>query len=321
MDAELLRRLSRITPEEERILQGGSVERGAYTSAEEFTVDKDRMLESGKLIALRPHTRFAAFPRHSHNYVEIMYQCTGKTVHTLDSGQRIELHAGEILMLGLYASHEIERAQEEDIAVNFIVLPQFFDTALDMVGQDNTLGAFLAATLRGERGQGAYLHFRVSDVLPVQNLVENLVFSLVMRPQNRRSIERTTMGLLFLHLMNYTERIQTQTLPQYDNALVITVLRDIEENYRDSSLTELAQRLNQSVTRLSTLVHTATGKTYKQLLSQKRFLKAEALLTGSSMPVSEIIARVGYDNTSYFHREFLHRHGMSPGAYRKMYKS
>lgn len=320
MDEQLLKHLSIVSDEEERILSGESVDRTVYASTDEFTVDKERMLGSGRLITLRPHTRFTDFPMHSHNYIEIMYQCKGKTVHTFDDGEEVTLSAGELLLLGNGARHAIKRAMEGDIAVNFLVLPQFFDTALDMLGQDNALGVFLAQTLRADSARGAHLYFRVADVLPVQNLVENLVFSLVHRPSNRHNVDRITMGLLFMNLANYTQYIRTQPLPRYDNAQILTVLRDIEENYRYSALTELAERLGQSVSSLSSLVRRTTGSTYKQLLAQKRFMKAEALLVDTDLSIAQIIWAVGYDNTSYFHREFRRRYNMSPMAYRKLYK-
>ena len=38
----------------------------------------------GKLIAIRPHTRFIAFPEHTHDYVEMIYMCVGETRHTVN---------------------------------------------------------------------------------------------------------------------------------------------------------------------------------------------------------------------------------------------
>ena len=84
MDAVLLQRLAQITEEERELLQGRGVDRALYASGRAFEVDAAKMLEKGKLMSIRPHTRFAPFPRHSHNYVEIMYMCRGKTVHRID---------------------------------------------------------------------------------------------------------------------------------------------------------------------------------------------------------------------------------------------
>ena len=112
-----MRRLRVITPEEQRILDGGAVDKAAYTARAVFTVDSEKLLERGRLISVRAHTRFAPFPRHAHSYIEIMYMCSGKTVHRINGGEPITVHAGELLFLGRGASHEIERAEYEDIAV------------------------------------------------------------------------------------------------------------------------------------------------------------------------------------------------------------
>lgn len=101
----------------------------------------------------------------------------------------------------------IQRADAGDIAVNFIVLPQFFDEAFNMAGMDNVLSRFLLGELYTGGAAVSYLHFRVREVLPVQNLVENMVWTLVNRQPGARRINQVTMGLLLLQLMHYTECI------------------------------------------------------------------------------------------------------------------
>ena len=45
---------------------------------------------------------------------------------------------GELLILNQHARHENLVAWEEDIAVNFIILPQFFETTLGMMGSEES---------------------------------------------------------------------------------------------------------------------------------------------------------------------------------------
>ena len=53
---ELLEQLREITEEERRILNGeAEVDRDLYTSGSDFTIDSNKMLEEGKLIAIRTH--------------------------------------------------------------------------------------------------------------------------------------------------------------------------------------------------------------------------------------------------------------------------
>lgn len=321
VDETLLRGLAEITDEERRLLQGDAVDRALYASGRAFEADAAKLLERGKLITSRAHTRFAPFPRHSHNYIEILYMCRGRTRHRVNGGEPVVLEAGELLFLNQHASHAVERAEAEDIAVNFIVLPQFFDRAFDLIGADNLLARFLLGALRRDGEEVSYLHFRVRDVLPAQNLVENLVWTLANDPPNAQRINQVTMGLLLLELMNHTEHIVTRDAARVQSPLVVAALREIEENYRRASLSEVAARYRVTLAYVSMLVRRATGSTFQSLLQQKRLEKAAWLLRETQLPADEIIRMVGYETTSYFYQLFRRRLGMTPKEYRNQNRS
>ncbi len=317
MQQELLAQLKEISPEEQDILEGKTeVERSIYTGRREFVINGKRMLERGKLIDIRIHTRFIHFPRHSHDYIEIIYMCSGTTTHIINGSEKVVLNKGDLLFLNRNTSHEIYPAREDDIAVNFIVLPEFFDKAFEMVEEENVIRDFLVGSLK-QNGDGRdYIYFKVADVLPVQNLIENMIWSLVHKQGNVRNINQTTMGLLMLQLANYTDRIEGSNPRQYEQNMMFTVLRYIEENYKEGTLTELAELMNQSVTGLSRFIKKNSDMNFQQLLQQKRLNQASFLLTTTRLTVEEIILAVGYDNTSYFHRIFRERYGMTPKKYR-----
>lgn len=133
MTEELLQELRKITPEEQRILDGKSeIEREIYSSSSENVFEAKKLLDAGRLISVRPHTRFVHFPAHTHNYVEVIYMCSGSTHHIIN-GNEVLLEQGELLFLNQHAVQEIYPAGREDIAVNFIILPEFFDNALRMM--------------------------------------------------------------------------------------------------------------------------------------------------------------------------------------------
>lgn len=317
MDQELLHKLEKITEEETLILSGkNSVVKNIYTSKKDFVIDSEKMLEKGKLIDVRTHTRFIHFPKHKHNYIEIIYMCSGTTTHLINDTSRVVLEKGDLLFLNHNAYQEILPAGEKDIAINFIVLPEFFDVAFSMLEGENMLKDFIVDSLRKDTGKSSYLYFKVSDILPIQNLVENMIWSLVNKQSGSRKINQTTMGLLFLQLLNYTDKIEQNENDSYDNFLTLSVLRYIEENYKEASLTTLALSLKQSVYQLSKLIKKNTGHTYKELLQMKRLNKAVDLLKNTKLPVADIIIAVGYDNTSYFHRVFKEKYNYTPKQYR-----
>ena len=316
MTKELLEELKKITPEEEKILGGdGQIDKDAYMHAETDMVDARKLLETGKLIQLRTHTRFVHFPVHTHNYIEVIYMCAGMTRHIVD-GQEVELQTGELLFLNQHARQEIYPAGENDIAVNLIILPEFFNYTLGMIGEEkNLLRDFVVNSLIGENETSGYIHFKVADVLPVQNLMENLIWSLWNRQPNRRSINQATMGLLFLQLMNHMDRIETNA-ENPSQKLMLEVLAYIEENYRDGCLQELAGLLHYDIYWLSREIKTLCGRNYTELVQERRMTQAAYLLENTGMSVLDIAFSVGYENASYFHRLFQKQYGMTPRRYR-----
>ena len=57
----------------------------------------------------------------------MIYMCSGQTTHIVND-KTIVLSEGEILLLSQNSVQEILPAGENDIAVNFIILPEFFST-------------------------------------------------------------------------------------------------------------------------------------------------------------------------------------------------
>lgn len=313
MRAELLEHLTKITAEEKAILDGKSINRSIYMESGGRVVNAKKLLDAGKLISIRPHTRFAHFPEHRHDYIEMVYMCRGQTTHIIN-GKRVLLCEGETLILGQHAVQEILPAGEDDIAVNFIILPQFFDKALEMLNEEETpLRRFILDCIAGRDDMDGFLHFKTADVPPIQNLIENLIYTLVYGMQNKRKTNEITMGLLLLQFINNSDKLGFSDSEQ---GVIARTLKYIEENYRDGSLSEVAELLHYDLYWLSREIKRKTGKTYTELLQEKRLSQAAYLLANTTIKVVDIAESVGYNNISYFHKIFADRFGMSPKKYR-----
>ena len=104
IESSLFAKLQSITPEEQAILDGREeIDRTLYMAGQDNEISEKKLLTDGKLIALRPHTRFIHFPEHTHDYVEVIYACSGETTHLVD-GQTIRLGAAEKFTLSLRSS-------------------------------------------------------------------------------------------------------------------------------------------------------------------------------------------------------------------------
>ena len=318
MQQALLEHLRKITEEEQRILDGASeVDQGLYTSGKDFTVDSAKMLEEGKLIAVRTHTRFVHFPSHRHNFIEVLYVCEGSLTNII-GGKEVVIEAGELLFLNQFTRHEILPAGKNDIAINFMILPEFFDVAYTMAGTYNILADILVHVLPQNQEKGEYLQFRGAEVLQIQNLLENMIYSLVTGKGDQNRINQTTMGLIFLYLLDSVQYAEMRVPNQYENMIAMTTLDYIEQNYKTATLTELCVKLHLPMHVLSKMIKKNTGFNFKELLQRKRMNKAIELMCETELPISDIIAAVGYENGSYFHRVFREKYHVTPRAFREI---
>ncbi|MBR4078694.1 MAG: helix-turn-helix domain-containing protein [Christensenellaceae bacterium] len=320
MNADLLNKLKQITPEEQAILDGNlSVQKDLYTSEESFIVDSRKLLDKNKLIEIRPHTRFIHFPRHSHNYVEMIYMCSGTTTHIINDSETVLLRTGDILMLNQNTSHEILSAGTDDIAINFIILPEFFDTAMKMIDDDNILFQFIVSTLSSDTSISDYLHFRVKDALPVQNIVESMIWLLINNKSHTSTINQVSMGLLFLNLQNFADSINREYKSQYDQNLIFQALKYIKSNYKNGTLEDFSESVHLKAYTVSRLLKKYTAQNFKDLLTEQKLTQAAYLLSKTKLPVESIIHAVGYENSSFFYNKFKEKNGVTPREYRAMH--
>ena len=80
------------------------VERQLYARQSIGEIDRELLLKRGRLITVRPHSRFVDFPEHRHNYVEIMYVVQGSITHHHRKEKNWYLRKGDVLMLNQQVS-------------------------------------------------------------------------------------------------------------------------------------------------------------------------------------------------------------------------
>ena len=319
MEPNLLKTISEITDEEKRILAGIPLQKSIYSSGVEFIVNSDKLLEEGSDIAVRTHTRFASFPLHSHNYLEVMIVLSGKITHRI-FGEELALSEGDILVMNKHIPHSIDKAEMEDVGVNIIISDNFakeLSTALS-----KTVFRDLAEQNLAELGDGMYLAFRTGGDKQIKNIVENLLFELTEYKKNTEVLKFTA-SLLFGYLSRSADKMLSAAskLPDKETKRKSAILSYIAAHYEDASLTELARILGLTVPYLSKAVQTYFAKSFKDLLFDHRIGLAKDLIINTNLSIGEIIARIGYDNESYFHREFKKQTGTTPMAMRRKLKN
>lgn len=317
MKKEILSKIMELTEEEQEILAGRkSVDQSLYTDDKNFIIDKNKLLLPEQLISVRKHTRFIDFPMHKHNYVELSYVYMGQMTQIVD-GSEITLQEGELMILNQVIAHEIMAVGPEDIIINFIIKPEFFQYIFSLADTDNSIFNFILNTIYTDQSKGEYLYYKVSDETSIKETIEKIITELYEPSSISNVTIKLLVGLLLVELTKHSKNIEVYSADNYEKKLNLDILRYIDEHYVEGSLTQIAKQLNQPDYKICRIVKKYTGVTFKQLVQETRLNKTVDLLTKSDLSIADIMESVGYENITYFYKIFKEKYTMTPNEYRK----
>ena len=319
MNERLLEIFKKITIEEKIILKGKKkIRKEIYTSQKKFIIESRKFLKNHQLVEMRRHTRFTHFPKHSHNYIEMVYMYKGHTTHIVNR-EKIFLKEGEILILNQNAIQEIFPAGKEDIAINFIILPEVFDDFFSVIGGENKIHDFLISSLSKEYKDVSYLHFQTHGMIIIQNIIENIIWMILEKKFKNNLIIKNYMEILFLTLLGNSEIIRSDesVYEKYEKNVVSSILNYIDTYYKDGTLKELVSIIGQKAYFISRILKKYTNCNFKELIQRKKLERATYLLLETELPIEKILSAIGYRNSSFFYRKFKEKYKVSPKNYRK----
>ena len=101
------------------------------------------------------------------------------------------------------------------------------------------------------------------------------------------------------------------------NRMMVALVKEyIWQNMKEEiSMKQIADHVHLSSDYMTKLFKKETGLTIKEYMIKKRMERARELLQSSEKTVSDIALEVGYDNLSYFIRQFRGFYGVTPKQY------
>ncbi|HTF82704.1 MAG TPA: AraC family transcriptional regulator, partial [Cytophagales bacterium] len=135
------------------------------------------------------------------------------------------------------------------------------------------------------------------------------VYFIVILKQQKPVIERK-------HKISFQEKLPVQS---NSNKELEKLIKYLGENYQNSELSiPLVQKeTGVSESKISMLLKTKFGTTFKQYLTEIRLNEAKRLLKETDLQVAEIAYLVGFGNVSHFNRVFKTGTQLSPTNYRE----
>ncbi|MEO3946395.1 AraC family transcriptional regulator [Gorillibacterium sp. CAU 1737] len=255
------------------------------------------------------------FYLHWHYEFEFVFVLEGGIVYTLDE-EEIAVRAGEGLFIPsnrLHAARSLDGLPCEACVVVFH--PNLFGDPK----QGTAFSRFVQPVLSGE----LELPKRITGEEEWQRIVYARLLELdALRDQPLSEVELLIRGKLFdlwHHSFQHAVPALTKgrdSLP-YKTRRMQPVLTYIQANYREEiTLKALADLLPMSVGQFCNAFKEVMNLTPIAYVIRYRILQSCSLLIETDWKIADIARNVGFNNISYFNREFAKAIGCSPGKYR-----
>ncbi|MCB7069252.1 helix-turn-helix transcriptional regulator [Caldibacillus sp. 210928-DFI.2.22] len=169
-----------------------------------------------------------------------------------------------------------------------------------------------------KRKSNRYLLFNTGHNRKIADIVNQIMCEYFDKGLYADEIINSYLIILFSELIRNNEIVAKYTIQsEQNNASLIAFLQYIEENYKDCTLTSMAEQFNFHPNYLSNLLKKGTGKSFKDLLQLQKINKAAMILMNSDLPIPEVVEEVGYSSVTFFYKKFKEIFHMTPYEFRK----
>ena len=250
------------------------------------------------------------YPSHWHLPGEIIAPLVSSYEVTV-SGQHLILQPGDVLIIGSSELHSIKAPPE---GVRYILNVDFslFDPIPDLI--------FLVSVL-----QPYYLLSAASDpqltsqlLSLLQNIEEEYASSSAYRDGEICSLLIHFFVLVGRHAAT-GETLHSLSPPKEYADRFVYICNYINSHCTENlSLEQLAEQAGFSKYYFSRLFREVTGTTCHNYVIRRRILYAQNLLADSSVPITEVSMRTGFNSLTTFNRIFKKHLGCTPSEYRQL---
>ncbi|GMQ74646.1 AraC family transcriptional regulator [Tetragenococcus halophilus] len=261
-------------------------------------------------------TRYTTIPPHLHKDMELNYVYSGECTFVIN-GKQTTLKKGDICILDTNVVNSAKYKNYEDIVFNIVFQKDFFSsTLLAQFSEKDTLGEFLLNAFIKKQVTDNYFIFHTSKITEIKNIFDLIIKEHYFPEANSISIMEHYCSILFLYLTRLASDKQNLVF-NTSNQKVLSILQEIEKVDGNCTLTELTKAVHFSPSTIYNLLKDSTGKSFSQIKLEYQMKGSKKLLTKTTLPILDIMEKVGIKNTTFFYEKFKLTYGKTPSMVRK----
>ena len=256
------------------------------------------------------------YPLHTHDFSELVIILGGRGTH-ITRYSRFEVFAGDVFVINGETAHGYENPENLHL-INIMYRSELLTkNASDLTTLPGYHVLFnLEPKFREDHKFNSKLHLSPSQITGITPLIQEIENELASNSPGRLFMASAQFYSLLGHLCRMYSNKGANTNRQL--LRIGKALGCLENSLQKPvSLKKLTELTAMSVSTLNRTFKEATGYSPIEYHLRIRIKKAGEILCNSSLCVTEIAGRTGFDDSNYFSRQFKKIMGVSPLKFRK----
>ena len=163
-----------------------------------------------------------------------------------------------------------------------------------------------------------YLIFHTGNDEDMRSILLDMILETRNQYAEYEAVLYSLFGVFFAKLLRYYENtIEYPEFSDRNSSLAYGIITYIQENYKDITLSRVAEKFHYTPEYTSKFIKQTSGKTFSELLTQIRMEQAAKLLKNTALSIGDISYNIGYENPETFIRNFKKMYKKTPAIYRR----
>ncbi|MDU4802119.1 MAG: AraC family transcriptional regulator [Clostridium butyricum] len=212
-----------------------------------------------------------------------------------------------------YSGYALRGESNTDIVIVGILIKKdvFFREYLPTLSTDSSMFHFFLDP-QTNKFSDEFIHLSFTRDHPVRALLELMIIEYADKTDDTQSILKPMILALFMHI---ARRYRLENVKAADLSLSEQIIQYMADHSDVVSLKDIGAHFSYHPNYISALLHQETGKTFSEILLEKRMKRAVLLLKNTKLSVEEIAVMLGYSNNSNFYKAFKNYYHTSPREY------
>ncbi len=259
---------------------------------------------------------------HSHEFFELAYVAEGSGEHQYNKGDFHPIKPGDVFIIEPGIEHDYRISADENAVIyNVLFIPSLLRDELNTMSAMTPFVDFfyVEPLLRNDLRFNTRLTLQAKHQVKMRALLDGLILEQQTKNLGYQIMVKTEMIQLFVFLSRCYQQMDLPSKMQGSDEQTIHHIREFIHRHYNQPLTldQISHISGMSPSVFSVKFKQHTGHTLIEYRNEIRLsLAKEALLTTDNK-ILNIANEVGFDDLSFFNKQFKKKIGLSPGEFRK----